>query len=206
MNKRELKEYEKLFQLRENKLQFKTMDHGQLDGVQLSNDEQEYLLPHFLMLLVGKPGSGKTTLLKQLLTNPQMYYRKFDDVFIVSPSHSKMGLKVKKDNTTETFNLDWIFQKFETINEEQLEATFGSRKNRTTKKNEDRAKGGGLGSALLLGDSRSRFMLSDAFAGATNSGGVKPQTKLDPKLEEKKQRDALMLSKYEELKKLPKDQ
>jgi ABC-type multidrug transport system ATPase subunit len=35
-----------------------------VDGVELNNDEKEYLLPHFLMLLVGKPGSGKTTLLK----------------------------------------------------------------------------------------------------------------------------------------------
>jgi KaiC/GvpD/RAD55 family RecA-like ATPase len=68
--------------------------------VRLTEDEREYLLPHFLMLLVGKPGSGKTTLLKQLLTNPMMYYRKFDDVFIVSPSHQKMGIKVKPDNTT----------------------------------------------------------------------------------------------------------
>jgi hypothetical protein len=77
--------------------------------VKLSDDEKEYLLPHFLMLLVGKPGSGKTTLLKQLLTNPQMYYRKFDDVFIVSPSHQKMGIKVKPDNTTAQFSLDWLF-------------------------------------------------------------------------------------------------
>jgi hypothetical protein len=40
---------------------------------------------------------------------------------------------------------------------------------------------------LLLGDSKSRFLLSDAFAGATNSGGVKPGgNPTDMKLEEKK--------------------
>jgi hypothetical protein len=70
------------------------------------------------MLLVGKPGSGKTTLLKQLLTNPQMYHRKFDDVIIISPSHAKMGIKVKPENTTARFSLDWLFAKFERINEE----------------------------------------------------------------------------------------
>ncbi|MFN9908187.1 MAG: NB-ARC domain-containing protein [bacterium] len=51
------------------------------------------------MLLIGKPGSGKTTLLKQLLTNNQMYYRKFDEVLFVSPSHAKMGIPLKKENT-----------------------------------------------------------------------------------------------------------
>lgn len=70
------------------------------------------------MLLVGKPGSGKTTLLRQLLANGQMYNKKFDDVFIVSPSHSKMGIKTKRDHTTATFNLDWIFDKINEISDE----------------------------------------------------------------------------------------
>lgn len=70
------------------------------------------------MLLVGKPGSGKTTLLRQLLSNNMMYNKKFDDVFIVSPSHSKMGIKTKKDHTTASFSLDWIFEKIDEINEE----------------------------------------------------------------------------------------
>ena len=82
-------------QVIDNELQFREMESGQVDGVKLTDKEREYLLPHFLMLLVGKPGSGKTTLLKQLLTNPQMYHRKFDDIFIVSPSHAKMGVKVR---------------------------------------------------------------------------------------------------------------
>jgi ABC-type multidrug transport system ATPase subunit len=58
------------FQLIDNDLKFKSVDTSQVDGVNLTGQEKEYLLPHFLMLLVGKPGSGKTTLLKQLLTNP----------------------------------------------------------------------------------------------------------------------------------------
>jgi ABC-type multidrug transport system ATPase subunit len=69
------------------------------------------------MLLIGKPGSGKTTLLKQLLTNPQMYHRKFDEVLLVSPSHTKMDIPVKKSNVTSKFSLNWLFKKIEEINE-----------------------------------------------------------------------------------------
>jgi len=57
------------FDLLGNKLTMTSPEKGLPDGIELTEDEKEYLLPHFLMLLVGKPGSGKTTLLKQLLTN-----------------------------------------------------------------------------------------------------------------------------------------
>jgi|LauGreDrversion4_2_1035121.scaffolds.fasta_scaffold1052991_1 hypothetical protein len=36
-----------------------------------------------------------------------------------------MGIKVKPDNTTAQFSLDWLFTKFEQINEEQLRVVFG---------------------------------------------------------------------------------
>ena len=48
----------------DNQLTFKSLGEGQTDGVRLTPAEKEYLLPHFLMLIVGKPGSGKTTVLK----------------------------------------------------------------------------------------------------------------------------------------------
>lgn len=38
-----------------------------VEGVELDEKEKMYLLPHFMMLLVGKPGSGKTTLIKHLV-------------------------------------------------------------------------------------------------------------------------------------------
>lgn len=63
-----------------------------------------------------------------------MYYRKFDDVLLVSPSHQKMGLKVKKSNVTDIFSLDWLFDKFNRINELQKDAVFG-RKAPATHKN-----------------------------------------------------------------------
>lgn len=69
------------------------------------------------MLLIGKPGSGKTTLLKQLLTNDQMYHKKFDQVILVSPSYAKMDIKVRQENVKSKFNLDWIFQRIESINQ-----------------------------------------------------------------------------------------
>lgn len=56
-----------------------------------------------------------------------MYYKKFDDVFIISPSHAKMGLKVKNENTTAKFSLDWLFKKIDKINEEQMDEIFGAR-------------------------------------------------------------------------------
>ena len=40
-----------------------------------------------------------------------MYHQKFDEVIIVSPSYSKMGLEVKEDNARNKFSLDWIFER-----------------------------------------------------------------------------------------------
>jgi len=46
-----------------------------------------------------------------------MYHKKFDDIFVISPSHAKMGLKIRPENTTAHFSLNWLFDKFYTINE-----------------------------------------------------------------------------------------
>lgn len=148
----------------DNKLVFRTLEGGGVDGVQLNDDEKEYLLPHFLMLLVGKPGSGKTTLLKQLLVNDQMYGHKFNDVLLISPSHAKMGISVRKENITDEFSLDWLFQKFDVMNEEQNERVFGFHGDRSVKPKQD-AKGRVLGGEqMVVGDQRARWLLSDAFA------------------------------------------
>lgn len=69
------------------KMEFGNGAQQACEGVKLSRDESKYLLPHFSMIIAGKPGSGKTTMLKQLLTNSQMYKGKFDQVLLVSPSH-----------------------------------------------------------------------------------------------------------------------
>lgn len=77
------------------------------------------MLPHFLMMLVGKPGSGKTSLLQQLVNSKKFYWRKFDKIFVVSPSYQKIAIEVSEKNKTADFSLDWIFEKIEDINMEQ---------------------------------------------------------------------------------------
>lgn len=65
-----------------------TQDIQTSSGISLTNAEKQYLLPHFLMLIIGKPGSGKTTLITQMLTQDKFYgNKKFDDIILVSPSH-----------------------------------------------------------------------------------------------------------------------
>lgn len=89
------------------------------EGVDLSEEEQKYLLPHFTMLIVGKPGSGKSTIIKQLMNNPRMYNKKFDKILVVSPNWAKMGFNVKKEDATTKFDLDWIFTQIDQCNVHQ---------------------------------------------------------------------------------------
>ena len=86
------------------------------EGVVLSEKERQYLLPHFMMIIVGKPGSGKTSTIKQLLNDRNFYFQKFDDVLILSPSATKMEIKVKKENMSQIFDIAWIEEKLLAIN------------------------------------------------------------------------------------------
>ncbi len=64
------------------------------EGVKLTLKQKKYLLPHFTMILVGKPGSGKSTLIKRMVESTKFYKEKFDRIFIVSPSGEKLGIDV----------------------------------------------------------------------------------------------------------------
>jgi len=93
------------------------VDPPRTEGIQLPPERAEYLLPHFFMIVVGKPGSGKTRIVKQLLTDRRMYYKAFDEVLIVSPSVSKMGVNVPKKNTALHLDFDWLWEHFARLNE-----------------------------------------------------------------------------------------
>jgi len=90
----------------------------------LNEQEREYLLPHFLMLLVGKPGSGKTTMIQHLLYDKGMYNRKFDKVLFISPSAAKSGLKIQQSCINEMFDMIWIFQKLQEVNTQQAKEIY----------------------------------------------------------------------------------
>ena len=71
------------------------------------------------MLLVGKPGSGKTTMIKHLVMDREFYRGRFDSVFIISPSHAKIGLPVSASDCTSEFDLKWIYENLDKVNKRQ---------------------------------------------------------------------------------------
>ena len=73
--------------------------------------------PHFLTMICGKPGSGKTTLLKFILKNENLLFKKFDFVYILTPSPTEFkSLLLPDSNLTNTLNWDWVNQKIALIN------------------------------------------------------------------------------------------
>lgn len=89
------------------------------EGIVFNDKREEFLLPHFAMLIVGKPGSGKTYLLQELLNREELYSGLFDKVLILSPSFAKMNVKVPIEDTRQVYDLEWIFKAIEKINEDQ---------------------------------------------------------------------------------------
>lgn len=68
-----------------------------------------FILPsHFLGVLIGKPGSGKTSLLKFLLKNESLLFKRFDFIFIITPSQIEFtDLFLPKENFNNELNFDW---------------------------------------------------------------------------------------------------
>lgn len=96
----------------------KAQDKNASPGVPLDDNQSKFLLPHFLMMLIGKPGSGKTTLMQKLINSKKFYYKKFDKIYIISPSFQKLSINVPDQNKTAQFDLDWIFEKIDDVNQQ----------------------------------------------------------------------------------------
>jgi DNA replication protein DnaC len=73
-----------MYSLEENIIDIRPPEKVNEEGVKDIN--KEVLLNHFCTLIVGVPGSGKSHLLHEIVSNPNLYYKKFDFVFIISPS------------------------------------------------------------------------------------------------------------------------
>ena len=78
----------------------------------VTNFNKLFFPPHFLSLIIGKPGSGKTALLKFMLTSNDLLYKKFDYVFIISPSYTEYDcLFLPSENFNEELDFEWIESK-----------------------------------------------------------------------------------------------
>lgn len=85
----------------------------------IPNFNNKYFPPHFLMLLIGKPGSGKTTLLKHLLKKEDLFFKKFNKVFIVSPSFKEFSsLFLPQGNFNDKLDMVWIEKKLKEVKKE----------------------------------------------------------------------------------------
>ena len=90
------------------------------EGVSLDKDQSIFLLPHFLLLIVGKPGSGKSYLTRELFTSERYFAKKFDYVAVVSPSVQKLGIPVKKEFKNTKYDLAWLTFVIGKVNEHQV--------------------------------------------------------------------------------------
>lgn len=73
-------------------------------------DINECLQPHFITLLIGKPSSGKSHIIREFITNPQLYYKKFNAIYFISASRID-GLEMDEDNWIPYLDIDWMFDK-----------------------------------------------------------------------------------------------
>lgn len=80
------------------------IDKSKTEGVA---DMTNQVFPsHFLGLICGKPGSGKTSLLKFIMTSENLLFKKFDFVYIISPSYKEYS-KFYLPNKNFCAELDW---------------------------------------------------------------------------------------------------
>lgn len=85
------------------------------EGVKFNNG----IFPsHFLCLIIAKPGTGKTTLIKFLLSSNDIFFKRYDFIFIVSPSaiEEYSDVFLPSENYSSEFDFNWLSDKFNRIN------------------------------------------------------------------------------------------
>lgn len=85
----------------------------------IKNFKHDIFPPHFLMCLIGKPGSGKTSLLKFFLRSDKMLFKKFNKIFIISPSVKEFNeLFLPPGNFSTKLDINWINKKIDEVKKE----------------------------------------------------------------------------------------
>ena len=72
---------------------------------------------NFCCCIIGKPGSGKTTLLRQIMLDPNLLNKKYEYVFICSPSLEEFPFIMNEGAVTSEFSINWIKNRLNEIEE-----------------------------------------------------------------------------------------
>ena len=101
------------------------IDRSIVNGIESDFDG---IPPNFCMALIGKPGSGKTTLLKYFFKEERLLCKRFNKVYIISPSFQeyKNCFLLPSENFTAELDFSWINNK---ISKENKLATKEKKKN-----------------------------------------------------------------------------
>jgi hypothetical protein len=80
--------------------------------------ESDIFPSHFLLVICAKPGAGKTTLIKFILRSSKFFFKKYDFIYIVSPSGKEeyKDMFFPQDNFSSRFDINWINEKIDHIN------------------------------------------------------------------------------------------
>ena len=99
--------------------------HEKLNNYEMTS----FMNSHETNLFIGKPKSGKTSLLYSFFKSPKLFRKVFHNVFLFQPSHSRASMK---DNLFEKIPDE---QKFDELNEENLQVVIDVIKNEDRKYN-----------------------------------------------------------------------
>lgn len=58
-------------------------------------------------------------MIKHLVMDREFYRGKFDNIMLISPSHSKIGLPLNANDTSSEFSLEWIYRNLDKVNKNQ---------------------------------------------------------------------------------------